>query len=215
MGAYFTREQASNDIIKYLQSCKSDFWREVFRAELSYLLQCLEGTRDILSVGCGPAIIESGLSEYGFSVTGLDISREALDSAPDRIRKVVARAEDIPFPDSSFDAVTYVASLQFIEDYRKAIERTTDVLRPDGKLVAMILNTESGFFKGKLKDPNSYVHRIRHVDTGKMEAAIADKFYIQTEYFMGTKDGKIFDCRNAADAALYVIIGTRKSLEYG
>lgn len=203
----------SNGIPEYLQSCKNEFWREVFWAELNYLFQHLEGKRDILSVGCGPAIIKSGLSEYGFRLTRLDISQEALNSAPDHVRTVAARAEDMPFPDSSFDAMIYVASLQFIEDYQKAIERTVDVLRPDAKLIVMLLNPESDFFKGKFSDPNSYVNRIRHINTGKIEAVIAEKFYIQTEYFMGIRDGKTFKSRKVTDAALYIINGTRKSVE--
>jgi len=43
---------------KYLQSCKSEFWKKVFKAELDYILHQLKGTKDVLSVGCGPAIIE-------------------------------------------------------------------------------------------------------------------------------------------------------------
>ena len=109
---------------RYLESCQTEFWQGVFRAEIDHLTRHLEGSEDILSVGCGPAIIESGLSERGFRVTGLDVSRETLNCAPDHIRTVAARAEDMPFPESSFDAVIYIASLQFIENYRKAIEQT-------------------------------------------------------------------------------------------
>jgi hypothetical protein len=46
---------------KYLQSCKTEFWKKVFNAELEYAVQELKGTKDVLSVGCGPAIIEAGL----------------------------------------------------------------------------------------------------------------------------------------------------------
>ena len=206
-------EDELNSIPAYLQSCKNEFWREVFRAELSYLRQHLEGKRDILSVGCGPAVIESGLSESGFRLTGLDISREALNSAPDSIRTVVARAEDMPFPDSSFDAVVFIASLQFIEDYQKAIARTANALRPDGKLIVMLLNPQSDFFKEKLTDPNSYIRRVRHINTSEIEAVIADKFSVRTEYFLGIREGKVFKSRNITDAALYIISGVKKSLK--
>jgi len=56
---------------KYLQSCRTEFWKKVFKAELEYALQELKGAKDVLSVGCGPAIIEAGLAEHGFNVTGL------------------------------------------------------------------------------------------------------------------------------------------------
>jgi len=65
----------SGEIDRYIQSCRTDFWKAVFRMEADYLLRRLEGCVDILSVGCGPAFVEGALSERGFRVTGLDISR--------------------------------------------------------------------------------------------------------------------------------------------
>ena len=125
---------------KYLQSCKSEFWKEVLKTELDYVFQQLSGVKDVLSIGCGPAIIEAGLAELGFSVTGLDISEEALGQAPDNIRKKAGSAEKMDFSESSFDAVIYVASLQFIEEYKQAVKETTRVLRPGGKGLVMLLN---------------------------------------------------------------------------
>jgi ubiquinone/menaquinone biosynthesis C-methylase UbiE len=177
---------------------------------LEYLLPHLEGSRDVLSIGCGPAIIESGLSERGFRVTGLDVSQEALACAPDHIRTIAGRAGDMDFPKSSFDAVIYVASLQFIEDYRKAMEKTAQVLRPAGKLIVMLLNPQSAFYKEKAQDPTSYVRKIRHTNLEEIESAIAEHFHIQTEYFMGVRDGNIFKSRETTEASLYVIRGTRK-----
>jgi len=201
-----------NDVQAYLQSCRTEFWQKIFRAELEYLLPHLEGSRDVLSIGCGPAIIESALSERGFRVTGLDVSQEALACAPDHIRTIAGRAEDMDFPKSSFDAVIYVASLQFIEDYRKAVEKSAQVLRPAGKLIVMLLNPQSAFYKEKAQDPTSYVRKIRHTNLEEIESALAEHFPIQTEYFMGVKDGKIFKSQAPAEASLYVIRGTRKQL---
>jgi len=203
------------EIERYLKSCQTEFWQGVFRAELDYLTRHLEGSEDILSVGCGPAIIESGLSERGFRVTGLDVSRETLNCAPDQIRTVAARAEDMPFPESSFDAVIYIASLQFIENYRKAIEKTERVLRQDGKLVVMLLNPESVFFSDRIRNINSYVRKIRHKDIDEIERVIAEKFRVQSEYFLGVKGESIFETRNAAEAALYIIRGIRKVAKTG
>ena len=203
------RKDAS-EIQRYVQSCRTEFWQEVFRAELEYLLPHLEGSRDILSIGCGPAFIESGLSERGFRVTGLDVSQEALACAPDHIRTIAGRAEDMSFPKSSFDTVIYVASLQFIEDYRKAMEKTAPVLRPAGKLIVMLLNPQSAFYKEKAQDPTSYVRKIRHTNLAEIESVIAEHFQIQMKYFMGVRDRNIFESHEPTEAALYVIRGTRK-----
>jgi hypothetical protein len=65
---------------------------------------------------------------------GLDVSAETLDGAPDGLRAVVGRAEELSFPDHAFDAVIFVASLQFVDDYRQAVAeawRDAQARRPD------------------------------------------------------------------------------------
>jgi len=198
---------------EYLQSCKTDFWKKVFKAELGYILQQLKGTKDILSIGCGPAIIEKGLAENGFNVTGLDISKEALGQAPDSIRKITGSAENMDFAESSFDAVIYVTSLQFIEKYKEAIRETARVLRSGGKLLAMLLNPQSRFFKEKTNNPASYVNKIKHTDLREIETTIAEHFSIKAEFFLGIKGQEIFESRQPNVASLYVIKGTKK--QYG
>ena len=196
-----------------MRSCKTEFWKKVFKAELDYILQELKGTKDILSVGCGPAIIEAGLSEHGFNVTGLDISKEALDQAPDSIRTVRGSVENMDFTESSFDAVIYVASIQFIERYKEAIKQSARVLRSGGKLLIMLLNPESGFFKEKTQNPDSYINKIKHINLAEIERTIAEHFSVQTEYFLGIKGTKVFQSRNSNAASLCVIKGTKK--QYG
>ena len=195
----------------YLKSCKTEFWKKVFKAELHYILQELKGTKDILSVGCGPAIIETGLSEHGFNVIGLDISKEALGQAPDSIRTVAGSAEDMDFEDSCFDAVIYIASLQFIEKYKEAIKQTARVLKPGGKLLAMLLNPQSQFFKEKVNNPASYVSKIKHTDVREIERTIAEYFSVQTEFFLGIKGQKILKSQQPNLASLYVIKGKKKN----
>ena len=199
-----------NVMEKYLQSCTTEFWRKVFDAELDYVLRELEGVKDVLSVGCGPAIIEAGLSEHGFNVTGLDISKEALEQAPDSIRTVRGSVENMDFTESSFDAVIYVASIQFIERYKEAVKQSARVLRSGGKLLIMLLNPESEFFKEKAGNPASYINKIKHTNLAEIERTIAERFFVQSEYFLGIKGDKIFQSRNPDLASLYVIKGTSR-----
>jgi ubiquinone/menaquinone biosynthesis C-methylase UbiE len=195
---------------KYLQSCRTEFWQKVFRAELDYVLRGLSGAKEVLSVGCGPAIIEAGLAEHGFSVTGLDISREALDQAPDSVRTVAGSADKMEFPDSCFDMAIYIASLQFIDNYREAIRQTARVLRAGSKFLAMQLNPESTFFKEKLKNPDSYVNLIKHPDLRQIERAIAEYFSIWSEYFLGINGGEVFESQDPDWASLYVVNGKKR-----
>ncbi|MFA5238185.1 MAG: class I SAM-dependent methyltransferase [Phycisphaerae bacterium] len=199
------------DMDRYLQSCKTEFWKNVFKAELDYILKELNGTKDVLSVGCGPAIIEAGLAEHGFNVTGLDISREALGQAQAGIRTVAESAEKMVFGDCSFDAVIYVTSLQFIENCKEAIKQTARVLRIGGKLLTLLLNPESDFFEEKTRNPASYINKIKHTDLREIERIIAEYFSIRTEYFLGIKDQQIIESRQLNLAGLYVIKGKKKN----
>lgn len=194
----------------YRQSCETEFWQNVFRAETEYLRRHLNGCQTVLSVGCGPAVIETALGKIGFRVTGLDVTPDALGCAPDGIRTVVAHAEDMPFPPASFDAMIFVASLQFIKDWRKAVAQAARVLRKGGRLVVLMLNPTSAFFQIKFRNPHSYVRKIRHLDLKKIEVGITAWFKIRTEYFLGVKGTILFESRDPADAALYVINGVLK-----
>ena len=193
----------------YLEACQTEFWRNVFEQEMNYILNILKDYKEILSVGCGPAIIESGLQEYGFKVTGLDVSEEALHGAPDSIRTVVGSAEDMDFPDESFDAVIYVTSLQFITNYEKAIKETVRVLRPEGVFLTMLLNPESQHFKDNTKDPKSYMSMIKHPKIAPIEKVISEYFTIETEHYLGIKGEEIFPSSNPKLASLYIIHGKR------
>lgn len=194
---------------RYLDSCRKEFWQAVFQLEIEYLAHHLAGSREVLSVGCGPAILEAGLSGHGFFVTGMDAAPEALKFAPGKVRTVAARAEQMPFAASSFDAAIYVASLQFVSNYHKALAESVRVLRADGKLIVMLLNTASAFIKDKLSDSHSYVQRLLHTNVGEIEKAIPSAFRVRTEYFMGVKDGKPFATTDSRDTLLYVITGRK------
>ncbi len=195
----------------YLKSCQSVFWKNVFKEELKYILRELKGYKDILSVGCGPAIIERELQEKGFNVTGLDVSKEALESAPDSIRTCVGSAENMDFADSSFDAAIYIASLQFIDNYEKAVKETARVLKPKGRLLVMLLNPESKFFKERKKQEDSYVNKIKHPHLRSVEEAIQKYFsFIQTKYYLGIRGKEIFETQDPKLASLYIILGVKK-----
>jgi len=198
---------SKKDVEKYVETCREELWRNIFRIEIEYLVANLKGCRDILSVGCGPAIIEGELAAGGFHVTGLDVSQTALKCAPDSVRTIAGKAEEMSFPASSFDAVIFVVSLQFVEDYQKALQKAAGVLRPEGKIILMLLNPQSDFFKEKMAEPDSYVNFIRHKNLQDIEEAASEYFSISGEYMLGIKGDDIFASDDPSRSALYVISG--------
>ncbi len=197
---------------RYITSCESEFWQKVFEYEIGYLVSNLQGCRDILSVGCGPAVIEGGLAKQGFSLTGLDVSREVLGHAPDGVRTVAARAEALPFQPDSFDAVIFVASLQFVETYGKVLDQAAVVIRPNGRVIILLLNPESDFFKKKIRDPASYVHRIKHKNLGEIETAASKNFDIQPEYFLSTSGDRVLERADGHRSISRILKGTARGV---
>jgi ubiquinone/menaquinone biosynthesis C-methylase UbiE len=195
---------------QYVESCGKSFWQKVFQIESEYLVEHLKGCSDVLSVGCGPAVIEGELAKRGFNVAGLDVSQQALNCAPDEVRTIAARAEDMPFPDNSFDAVIFVASLQFIDDYRIALRKSVSVSRPGGRIVIMLLNPASSFFKQRYSNPDSYVSKIKHTELKAIENAAAESYAVHTEYFLYINGNEVSGTGDKRDAALYVILGEKQ-----
>ena len=195
---------------RYLRACQDPFWQQVLAAELDYLRQHLRSGDKIFSVGCGPAFIEAGLAEHGFSVVGLDVSRQAIAGAPDILRTVVAPAEKMPFAAAAFDVVLFIVSLQFVDNYRQALAEAARVLNADGRIIAMLLNTGSAFYQAKSIQPDSYVGKLKHYNMGALQSAVAETFVTDGEYFLGIADGRIFDSNDPAVAALYVVRGQKR-----
>ena len=181
----------SEEALKYFNTCQTEFWSKVFAAEFAYLMKHLHPEDEILSVGCGPAIIEKKLIENGFAVIGQDVSQEAIACAPDSIRAVIAPAENMPFSEATFDVVLFIVSLQFIADYRQALAESRRVLRSKGRVILLLLNPESVFYKRKQTEVDSYVRKIKHTDLGEIESTMTELFASQGESFLGIADEQI------------------------
>ncbi|OKY78491.1 MAG: SAM-dependent methyltransferase [Candidatus Methanohalarchaeum thermophilum] len=195
---------------EYLKSCNSNFWKKVFEKETEYLDKELKHENEILSIGCGPAIIEKGLKEKDYKITALDSSKIATRNSPKDLNTSIGSADNIGFIDNSFDTVIYIVSLQFIENLKKTIQETARILRSDGNLIIMLLNPKSKFFKEKRKQEDSYVNKIRHEKTSKIEEKVKKNFYIKKrEYYLGIKNKKIIETKNPNLAALYIIHATK------
>ncbi len=75
----------------------------------------------ILDVGCGDGSIVRALAKRGAHVVGLEISDQQLERARGAEavadeRYMVGRAEDLPFPDASFDVVLFFNSLHHVPE---------------------------------------------------------------------------------------------------
>ena len=101
----------------------------------------------VLDVATGTA----GVALYwtdrtGAEVTGVDLTEQMLRrgrenvarrNRADRIRLLLGRAEKLPFPDATFDAVTFTYLLRYVEDPAATLVELARVVKPGGALASL------------------------------------------------------------------------------
>src|SRR5438105_318607 len=92
----------------------------------------------VLDVATGTGLVARAVSErYGCEVVGLDPSGDMLSAAVARnghIPLVRARAESLPFPDESFDHLTFSYLLRYVDDPAATMTELARVVRPGGTM---------------------------------------------------------------------------------
>ncbi len=198
------------DVKHYLDFYYTNFGRKILERELEFIQSELVGCKCVLSIGCGPAILEARLAQLNPDtfIIGLDNSKEMLAQAPKFLNVVLGDAKHLGFKDNFFDGIFYITSLEFIDDYEKAIEETVRVLRPKGKGLFLILNPESRYFQEEHDNENSYINKnIKHTGVEEIKAIISRHFFLESKYFLGIKDREIIETNDPKLASLYSIKG--------
>ena len=198
------------DVKHYSEFYHTSFGRKILERELAFIQSELTGCKHVLSIGSGPAILEACLAQLNptMAVIGLDNSREMLAQAPEHANVVLGDARYLSFKDRSFDCVLYLTSLEFIEDYERAIKETTRILRPKGKVLFLMLNPGSSYFEEEYNDKHSYIRKnIKHTGIKEIKAFISRYFSLEIGYFLGIKDGEVIDTDDPELASLFVIKG--------
>ena len=101
--------------------------------------------KDVIELGCGTGYVSSWLARRGARVTGIDNSPAQLVSARQfqeefglEFPLLHAIAEELPFPDESFDiAISEYGASIWADPYRW-IPEAARVLRPGGELIFMV-----------------------------------------------------------------------------
>lgn len=117
-------------------------WYEEFRPAMSTEeLEALQrllgpGKGRCLDLGCGTGLAAAAVTELGWSVLGVDISRDLLAAAESRGLEVLeASADALPLADRSFDAAVSFWTHTDIDDFPGALREAARVLRPAAPFV--------------------------------------------------------------------------------
>jgi len=101
----------------------------------------------ILDVASGTAGVALQLAERSRArVVGVDLTEQMLRQGQrrvaaagqrDRITLVAGRAEQLPFPDASFDALTFTYLLRYVRDPQATLAELARVLKPGGVMASL------------------------------------------------------------------------------
>jgi demethylmenaquinone methyltransferase / 2-methoxy-6-polyprenyl-1,4-benzoquinol methylase len=107
---------------------------------------------EVLDVATGTgAVAAELLRQKGCAVVGVDQSPEMLAVArqqlPASVRLVEANAEQLPFADASFDALTVTYLLRYVDDPGATLGELARVVRPDGTIASLEFAVPAGVWR--------------------------------------------------------------------
>ena len=129
--------RTSVDYAKYRDIYPQEFYERIIARNL-----CISG-QVALDVGTGTGVLPRNLHRYGAKWTGVDVSENQIEqarilSAGMDIEYHVAAAEDMSFPESSFDVVTACQCFSYF-DHKRTAPLFRDILKPDGRLLLLYM----------------------------------------------------------------------------
>src|SRR5437867_3756617 len=114
-------------------------------------------TSTVLDVATGTAAVAIELvRQKGCAVVGIDQSVEMLEAARRRvqlaaatrqIRLVEGRAEQLPFEEATFDALTFTYLLRYVDDPAATMRELARVVRPGGTIAMLEFAVPTGIYR--------------------------------------------------------------------
>jgi ubiquinone/menaquinone biosynthesis C-methylase UbiE len=125
----------------------------------------------------------------GARLTGIDLSPSMLEIACQRAGELglnadlrESDAQELPFPDASFDTVVCTLSLCNIPDDRRAIAEMKRVLRPGGRLLLLDhvrASSKAWLAAQRVLDPLSWRFSCDHLLRRPLEHVLAEGFEVE------------------------------------
>jgi ubiquinone/menaquinone biosynthesis C-methylase UbiE len=138
-GKAFDWGKTSADYAKYRDIYPPVFWDMIAERGI-----CVKGQK-VLDLGTGTGVVPRSMYYYGADWVGSDISENQIAHAKilaekegKKIEFVVSSAEDIDFPDGTFDVIT-ACQCFFYFDYDKVIPKLARLLKDGGRLVILFM----------------------------------------------------------------------------
>lgn len=209
-GKTFDWGRTSEDYAKYRDIYPEEFYQYILKLGL-----CKSGQR-VLDIGTGTGVIPRNMYKYGAEWTGIDISENQIEQA----RRMAAdnnmdicfetcKAEDIDFPDNTFDVITACQCIWY-PDHKITAPKFAAVLKPGGKFLILYMGwlpfedefvgksetlilkynpgwTGCGDTKHPVWVPDEYL--------GYFDLVMHDEFYVNVPFTRESWHGRMRACR--------------------
>jgi len=160
-----------------------DLWNEHLAR---YLFAArLARRRRVLDMGCGAGYGASELAHTAATVTGIDVSPEAVAlarssyTAPN-LKFLAASATALPFPDASFDLITCFEVIEHLDDWRLLLESARRLLAPGAQFIVSTPN-KSYYAESRAEiGPNPF--HVHEFEYDEFKAALESVFPSVTLY---------------------------------
>jgi demethylmenaquinone methyltransferase/2-methoxy-6-polyprenyl-1,4-benzoquinol methylase len=126
-------------------------WREFLVSRMA-----LRPGNLVLDVCTGTAGVAMEIADhYDGRIVGLDVSHLMLEAGlravenknlDGRVQLMQGRAEHLPFPDETFDAVVFTYLLRYVQDPDATIRELSRVLKPGGELLSLEFGLPEAFW---------------------------------------------------------------------
>jgi ubiquinone/menaquinone biosynthesis C-methylase UbiE len=200
-----------SDVESFVRFCESEFGTAVMDREADYVKQHVTPDDRILDVGCGIGSLEERFA--GYAITGLDRSKAMIRTARQRApgQFLVGDARALPIRTGAFDAVVFVATLEFVPDVESVLAEAIRVLDSDGTFVGLVLNTKSEYVHSNLQREGSYFQRMIHRDSDALVERVRNYVVGTKEYFFGIDGETVVESSDPATATVTAVVGTPTS----
>ncbi|HEY7477435.1 MAG TPA: class I SAM-dependent methyltransferase [Actinomycetota bacterium] len=91
----------------------------------------------VLDVASGTGLVAGELGRHRYRVIRLDPSEPMVRASHETSPAVLGRAERLPFPDDTFDALAFTYLLRYVDDPGATLQELARVVRPGGSVVAL------------------------------------------------------------------------------
>ena len=159
----------------------------IFQSELLALKQVIPVEEKGIEIGIGSGIFAEMLNIK----FGIDPSEKMLNYATQRKLSVEKGfAENLPYPDKSFDFAAFITSICFVDNPKKAIQEAHRIIKDKGDLIIAFIDKESSLGKSLEleKENNKFYRNAKFYSVSELTSMIVNNHFEITEIIQTLKE---------------------------